>query len=536
VLQLVLNELKMKRICIKIGFDFSFLIIIVNIISTRTRTVIAQKPCVFEGCACKDLEKVVYVFCTNQQRLAKGFPKRNEHFKNSTEIGFLLISFYNFTTMPEEIFANLKVNTMFISNNQLRKIEKSAFRRMHYLNYISLDEDIYDLESDAFQFIQKDLIWLSINGWSVAINDQTYFFNEIRKLTGLKRLSLQNISLTSFEKEWLNGLGNLEQLDLSWNQIESLNETAFEYAPKLKIFSIAYNKLVNLDDMLKSIKRFSNQLTDLEMSSNKIRFIEKRHLESFVKLKYLSLSDNEINNIEESSFIKNTELQRLYLDKNYLSSMPDIFKLNKLYIYNMSNQNGMLESIGNYAFDRQNGQEDLTIHLGHNKIKSIKEKAFCSRAAKTVSIKAISLDYSLVKSIDKCMLAQIGRENIGSLVLFDSDSALASASTSASDLAPTANDHSYADVCNCQLMLFLSRYNVNLEGVCASILNNLTCFNVEIRDDCANKPQYICNSAAAAAAAVVETAILSINHIIIFNFVLYYFSCDLRMLASILLN
>jgi Leucine-rich repeat (LRR) protein len=474
---------KMRKIYFKFDIDFSFIMIMTSlqIIVARDRSTVVrgEKPCVFEGCACTDLEKTVYAFCINQQMQLMGFPKRNEHFSNSTEIGFLLISFYNFTTMPNDVFADLKVNTMFISNNRLRKIEKNAFRGMQYLNYISLDENISEMEVDAFHFVQRGLIWLSINGWSVAIKNQTYFASEIRKLTGLKRLSLQNISLTSLDKELLKGLHNLEQLDLSWNKIERLNYTAFEYTTKLKIFSIAYNNLTSLDHLLNSLKRFRNQLTDLELSSNKIRAIKKEHFESFINLKYLSLSDNRINSIEESCFANNTELQRLYLDKNYLKSIPNIFKLSKLYSYNISNQNEMLESIGNYAFDRENSQDDLTIHLGENKIKSIGEKAFCSRRAKTASIKAISLDYALLKTIDRCILTQIGRDNIASLIVIGSNS----------------TNNYYLDVCNCEYMLFLSRYNVNLEGICTPFLNNLTCFNVNIRDDCADKPQYLCSAA-----------------------------------------
>ncbi|CAH1272572.1 MXRA5 [Branchiostoma lanceolatum] len=93
---------------------------------------------------------------------------------------------------------------------------------------------------------------------------------------------------------WFGGLAKLEQLDLSWNEIEEIKENALQPLVLLEYLDLRHNRL---------------------------RAVEERHFASLTNLKYLHLSYNNISHISGRPFNRLSWLRVLSLDHNKLSSL-----------------------------------------------------------------------------------------------------------------------------------------------------------------------------------------------------------------------
>ncbi|XP_019632657.1 PREDICTED: uncharacterized protein LOC109476215 [Branchiostoma belcheri] len=91
---------------------------------------------------------------------------------------------------------------------------------------------------------------------------------------------------------WFGGITKLEKLALSWNEVEEIQENAFQPLRWLEY---------------------------LELNHNKLRAVEERHFSSLANLVYLHLSYNNISHIAGKSFDRLSRLHALSLDHNKLS-------------------------------------------------------------------------------------------------------------------------------------------------------------------------------------------------------------------------
>uniref|UniRef100_T1L336 LRRCT domain-containing protein n=1 Tax=Tetranychus urticae TaxID=32264 RepID=T1L336_TETUR len=135
-------------------------------------------------------------------------------------------------------------------------------------------------------------------------------------LKSLRELKLTSLSLTSLSNLTFSNLSNLERLDLSLNQITSLEAgifTATSY--NLKYLDLSFNQLTSIDELfigcvaLEHLNLQSNQLTNLTINT----FL------GLVKLTYLNLDDNFITTIELGSFLHLTRLGHLIISNNPIS-------------------------------------------------------------------------------------------------------------------------------------------------------------------------------------------------------------------------
>lgn len=126
----------------------------------------------------------------------------------------------------------------------------------------------------------------------------------------------------------LNGLDNLETLDLNDTWIKALPADAFAAMPKLKtlIISTTY-----LEALAPGTFRGLTQLETLDFSGNRVTSIPAGAFEGLGEsLTTLSLWNNDIESIEETVFTGLTGLQRLNLSNNKLAALPDLTGLTAL--------------------------------------------------------------------------------------------------------------------------------------------------------------------------------------------------------------
>lgn len=141
-------------------------------------------------------------------------------------------------------------------------------------------------------------------------------FNSAEKLI----LEENNISDINILKS--NNFGNsLTALDLSSNQIISIDVLSILNFPLLNYLYLNNNKIQNIDILCQV--NLPN-LTELNLSSNKINSIEILIKTNFPLLNDLNLSNNEICSIDILSEVKFPELKSLVLNNNKIKSI-DVF-------------------------------------------------------------------------------------------------------------------------------------------------------------------------------------------------------------------
>ena len=104
-----------------------------------------------------------------------------------------------------------------------------------------------------------------------------------------------------------------------YNQnIETINETYFEFLPNLIYIDLTYNQIKDIDRYSFSI------LTDLHylyLSENSLRQINRWYFQKLNKLVILDLNSNLISFIENRSFDDLISLEKLYLNQNKIKAI-----------------------------------------------------------------------------------------------------------------------------------------------------------------------------------------------------------------------
>ncbi len=273
------------------------------------------------------------------------------------EIYKLDLSSLGLKFIPQEISNLTKLNKLYLSLNQISKIEnldKLFSLRELYLDYnqISIIENLNNLTALNVLFLNdnrihkienlhgliklKDLCLynnyiVKIENLEVLVNlNELYLFNNqikkienLEKLTKLVKLSLNFNQISKIEN--LQALINLNVLYLHNNQIKKIEN--LEKLIKLDALSLYENqikKIENLDNL--------NELTLLQLEYNQVEKIE--NLENLINLTLLDLGYNKIIRIENLEKLIN--LTSLNLECNYIEKIEGLNNLLALKILSIS--------------------------------------------------------------------------------------------------------------------------------------------------------------------------------------------------------
>ncbi|XP_050530009.1 leucine-rich repeats and immunoglobulin-like domains protein 3 [Daktulosphaira vitifoliae] len=232
-----------------------------------------------------------------------------------------------------------------LSHNKLKNLPIGLFKKLDNLLFLDLSKNhITVIEGLLF----KDLgnlktVILRQNNIEDLLDGSFY------GLSSLKALHLESNSLSKVSKGWLYGLNSLVYLNISHNKIDEL-KNGWEYCPTLE---------------------------ELDLSNNKLQSIEENSLENLGKLQKLYLDINRISFIEEGSFNNTPSLQMLNMDNNHLAWMVEDVRgpFNGLkYLKKLSLAANNILYIKKDAFY---GLENLIeLNLLHNNIVEIQESSF----------------------------------------------------------------------------------------------------------------------------------------------------------------
>ena len=211
--------------------------------------------------------------------------------------------------VPDHIFADLCVNTIDLSTNDIEFISYASFSGINHLKTLILSKNKLESIGELLNSLNtSDLAELYLSS------------NQIIRLNGVKFPS--SLTLLDLSKNRLKFIGNciftkltdLMSLDLSSNQIKEISYQAFEDLTSLKSLYLDKNQLEQLNV---SFTRLAN-LTKLTIVSNKLSIVH-----SFLGLKNLielELTHNDLIG-DSLSFKGLISLTKLSVRTNSLGSL-----------------------------------------------------------------------------------------------------------------------------------------------------------------------------------------------------------------------
>lgn len=223
----------------------------------------ANNPCIFIGCACQRER----IRCPVDPNPLTMFPKRRILDMKDRQLERNLtinLSSNRLEMLPDDRFADLDVNSLDLSSNQISRISPDAFRDLIRLSSISLSRNrLRTLSASLFGPVKMSLETLELAENQLGEMETSRLTNVFTRLTQLRKLDLSSNRLV--DPPDLSSISHLEYLDLRGNLLESLAD----------------------DDTLEVL--LPDSLVELYLDDNQLKHISENWFENLVSLRYLSI-------------------------------------------------------------------------------------------------------------------------------------------------------------------------------------------------------------------------------------------------------
>ena len=218
----------------------------------------------------------------------------------------------------------VNLERVMLYSNQLRQIPKFNSKSLHELrlnsNKIStIPEAVFKGTPNLKQMILDDN----------EITNFSFRNNSFIDLPNLQRLSLIQNRLTELPESLPS---TIEELFLTSNQISFIGKSALNGLQELRVLQLDRNrvtdesfecsfggKLAEIDlsyNMLENVPKLNPAIEKIRLTANKIQFISRDDLEPAARLKTIDLSFNSIKRVENGSFSRLFDLNRVEIAGN----------------------------------------------------------------------------------------------------------------------------------------------------------------------------------------------------------------------------
>lgn len=274
--------------------------------------------------------------------------------------------------------------------NFMKKYEKYQFS-------INLSmRRIKRIDDNRFYRLNISVLELSSNKITEISN------NAFKNVVSLRELSLKNNLLTKINTTVFKPLyDSLKSIDISNNLMQIF--PCFSSFKSLNRINLAKNYLTKLENDKNTLQVLPQSVETLDLEHNRLSIIKTGWFKNLTRLQYINLAHNHISLIENDTFFNLFSLQFINLNYNYIKSISnDWFKMSSFSMtVQLLDQHVEIEEINNNAFDIG---ENSVILLGNNRIKTIKNKAFCQMSHFKYFI---NLNNVTFKNINPCMLKEL---------------------------------------------------------------------------------------------------------------------------------
>eukprot|EP00828_Plagiopyla_frontata_P048425 TRINITY_DN9277_c0_g1_i1.p1 TRINITY_DN9277_c0_g1~~TRINITY_DN9277_c0_g1_i1.p1 ORF type:complete len:476 (+),score=76.82 TRINITY_DN9277_c0_g1_i1:2-1429(+) len=191
-------------------------------------------------------------------------------------------------------------------------------------------QEVIELDLSNCQLRDFENVFNQQNFCKLAeLNLSQNLFQTTRMLGDLPTLKILVLSQNKIEtllcpvdfetKKGLNGVQNLEILDISYNQLKDFYGLQFCLLKQLKILKADHNEINRIDNLENLLS-----LKELDVNQNKMRFFDQNSF-PLIPLKCLKIDDNYLKTFNFISRLY--KLQHLFANNNRLNEFTDIEKL-----------------------------------------------------------------------------------------------------------------------------------------------------------------------------------------------------------------
>ncbi|OAD58266.1 Chaoptin [Eufriesea mexicana] len=205
---------------------------------------------------------------------------------------------------------------LLLRNNVLTKLKNETFKGAKKLKQLSLSfNHLTELDEDCFIGIEESLEILEL---SFAFATDVFPQRALRPLSNLLWLVLDNNNFQTIDATAFYSFQQLRYINLESNRLHYLPERIFlsSVHPELRDVKLGYN-------FLEAIPEFSfHNLTDLmslDLTGNRIKFLNSDSIMDCPKLITISLAYNRIVKMEKNAFYGLPSLHFLHLEFNKLT-------------------------------------------------------------------------------------------------------------------------------------------------------------------------------------------------------------------------
>jgi hypothetical protein len=283
----------------------------------------------------------------------------------------------NNTDQIEIIQLLLNVNTIDISWLNIKNIEKNLFYDYSNLERLDLSgNNIEEIDLNLFTN-NPHLISIDLSSNKFKILNVTKLFKNNLKLKDLKLFRNQLVNELDFSH-----LSNLTHLNIKNNNINIINLSA-----SLKVVNLSTNHLsyLNLDEMI--------NLEEINLNNNFFKSISENLFKNAQKLRFLYLSENQIDKLVLNNELNN--LQVLLLNNNFIKIINNDLFMNCLKLTKIDLSSNRIKFLPDKIFQKLANLKDL--NLNNNQLEFINENLFCDLYV----LESIEIAYNKLKEIGK---------------------------------------------------------------------------------------------------------------------------------------
>ncbi|XP_076316479.1 uncharacterized protein LOC143228914 isoform X2 [Tachypleus tridentatus] len=237
---------------------------------------------------------------------------QNRAFTGLNSLRVLEINSNKLQTLPEALSSLPMLQDLTFADNQISYVPDNAFQNNPQLTLLEMGGNpIVDVGRHAFSYLPdlKELYLREVHNLKL--------FPDLSGTTALEHLLLNRGLLQDVPSGFCTQTPHLRSLDLKSNRLSKLPE--LRNCTKLRLLDLSYNHIQSLED---SPFRSQTKLIDLFLGNN---FVERIYNSSFLGLKDLQVMDlknNRITFIDIHAFAQVPQLRDLNLGNNLFSTLP----------------------------------------------------------------------------------------------------------------------------------------------------------------------------------------------------------------------
>ncbi|SPP76670.1 insulin-like growth factor-binding protein complex acid labile subunit [Drosophila guanche] len=320
--------------------------------------------------------------------------------RDFTQLEGLNLTHCQLEELQEEHFPqNSSLRSLDVSYNDIQLITGKVMDRMPRLVYANFSNNLVaEVEMNAFKGLRK------LEFLDLTTNEQENV--TLGENANLRYLSISNNNVRDFRWCRLRGVPNLEELHLHSNWLENLDMGLFFATPRLRVLNVSNNNLYEIKaNLFAAANERAVPLQLLDYSSNNVKVLEDSVFVKLSNLRTLNLWLNQINRIHPRAFQGLCALESLQLQGNKISALPDEVFSMLTALERLDLSRNKIKQLGASIFGGTLLRQLTHLNLSHNNMMELHPLAFSG----VPHLRELRLRGNKLKVLDLRMFAPLRR-------------------------------------------------------------------------------------------------------------------------------